>query len=75
MNAKLYDSAWKSQFFSGLMMPLMGFIGNLGYVVVCIVGAVLTMKNMIGFEVIVAFMLYIRLFTLPLQNISPEYIP
>ena len=70
MNAKLYDSAWKSQFFSGLMMPLMGFIGNLGYVVVCIVGAVLTMKGMIGFEVIVAFMLYIRLFTQPLTQLA-----
>ena len=70
MNTGLYNSAWKSQFFSGLMMPLMGFVGNLGYVVVCIAGAVLTMKGMIGFEVIVAFMLYIRLFTQPLTQMA-----
>ena len=70
MNTGLYDSAWKSQFFSGLMMPLMGFVGNIGYVVVCIAGAVLTMKDMIGFEVIVAFMLYIRLFTQPLTQMA-----
>ena len=70
MNRNLYDSAWKSQFFSGLMQPLMGFVGNLGYVVVCVVGAVLTMNGTIGFEVIVAFMLYIRLFTQPLTQLA-----
>lgn len=70
LNQKLYDSAWRSQFFSGMMPPFMGFVGNLGYVVVCIVGAVLTMKHIIGFEVIVAFMLYIRLFTQPLTQLA-----
>lgn len=70
MNAKLYASAWKSQFFSGLMQPLMGFVGNFGYVVVCITGAVLTMNGTIPFSVIVAFMLYIRLFTQPLTQFA-----
>lgn len=70
MNTKLYGSAWKSQFMSGLMQPLMGFVGNLGYVVVCIVGAVLTMNGTISFSVIVAFMLYIRLFTQPLTQMA-----
>lgn len=70
MNRNLYDSAWKSQFLSGLMMPLMTFIGNFGYVVVCIVGAVLVMNGSISFGVIVAFMVYIRLFTQPLSQIA-----
>lgn len=69
-NDRLYDCAWKSQFMSGLMMPLMIFIGNFAYVVVCIVGAVLAVKGVITFGTIVAFMLYIRQFTYPLQNIS-----
>lgn len=62
-NEELYDSAWKSQFFSGLMMPLMSFIGNFGYVVVCVLGAVLAQNGTISFGVIVSFMIYIRLFT------------
>lgn len=70
MNRNLYDSAWKSQFLSGLMMPLMTFIGNFGYVVVCIVGAVLAINGSISFGVIVAFMMYIRLFTQPLSQIA-----
>ncbi|MDX8044446.1 ABC transporter ATP-binding protein [Gracilibacillus sp. S3-1-1] len=70
INTRLYDSAWKSQFISGLMMPLMMFIGNFGYVVVCLVGAVLTMNGSISFGVIVAFMLYVRLFTQPLQQMA-----
>lgn len=70
INNKLYDSAWKSQFMSGLMMPLMGFIGNFGYVCVCIVGATLYMHDHITFGVIVAFMIYIRLFTNPLSQIA-----
>lgn len=70
MNENLYGSAWKSQFMSGLMQPLMSFVGNFGYVVVCVVGAVLTMNGVIGFEVIVAFMLYIRLFSQPLTQIA-----
>jgi ATP-binding cassette, subfamily B, multidrug efflux pump len=69
-NDRLYLCAWKSQFLSGLMMPLMIFVGNLAYVAVCIVGAVLAVKGSIPFGTIVAFMLYIRLFTQPLQNLS-----
>lgn len=69
-NESLYNCAWKSQFLSGLMMPMMSFIGNLSYVVVCIAGALLAVKGTITFGTIVAFMLYIRQFTLPLQNIS-----
>ena len=70
INTKLYESNWKSQFFSGLMMPLMNFIGNFGYVAVCVVGAVLTKNGTIDFGVIVAFMLYIRLFTQPLARLA-----
>ncbi|WP_425365077.1 ABC transporter ATP-binding protein [Eubacterium ruminantium] len=70
LNDKLYESAWKSQFFSGLMMPFMGFIGNLGYVAVCVLGAVLVEKNSIGFGTIVSFMIYIRLFTQPLSQMA-----
>lgn len=69
-NGALYETAWKSQFTSGLMPPIMTLIGNLGYVVVCIVGAVLTMYQIIGFEIIVAFMLYIRLFNQPLNSFA-----
>lgn len=70
MNTKLYSSAWKSQFMSGLMQPLMSFVSNFGYVVVCIVGAVLAINGTIEFSVIVAFMLYIRLFTQPLTQFA-----
>lgn len=70
INRNLYDSGWKSQFMSGLMMPLMGFIGNFGYVAVSILGAVLAMRGTISFGVIVAFMVYIRLFTQPLNQIA-----
>lgn len=69
-NQSLYNSAWKSQFLSGLMMPLMSFVGNFGYVAVCVVGAALAMDGKISFGVIVAFMLYIRLFTQPLSQIA-----
>lgn len=69
-SGRLYDCAWKSQFLSGLMQPLMTFIGNFAYVVVCITGAVLAVKGSVSFGTIVAFMLYIRQFTHPLQNIS-----
>ena len=69
-NSKLYKSAWKSQFLSGLMMPIMSFIGNFGYVAVCVVGAALAMNGNITFGVIVAFMVYIRLFTQPLSQIA-----
>ncbi len=70
LNKKLYDSNRKSQFLSGLMQPIMGFIGNFGYVAVCIVGALLVMNNHITFGVIVAFMIYVRLFTNPLSQIA-----
>jgi ATP-binding cassette subfamily B multidrug efflux pump len=70
INDNLYSSAWKSQFLSGLMMPVMNFIGNFGYVCVCIVGATLAIKGIISFGVIVAFMLYIRLFMQPLTQIA-----
>ena len=70
LNNNLRNSAFKAQSLSGLMQPLMAFIGNFGYVAVCVMGAVLTMKGYIGFEVIVAFMMYIRLFTQPLAQIA-----
>ena len=70
LNSKLYDSNRKSAFYSGLMQPIMLFVGNLGYVAVCIVGAILTMKGNITFGVIVAFMVYVRLFTNPLSQIA-----
>lgn len=72
-NDRLYDSAWKSQFFSGLMMPLMSFIGNLGYVVVCVLGAVLAQNGTVSFGVIVSFMIYIRLFTQPMSQLAQVF--
>ena len=69
-NKKVYDANRKSQFLSGLMMPMMNFIGNFGYVAVCIVGALLTMNDYISFGVIVAFITYVRLFTSPLSQIA-----
>lgn len=69
-NYDVYKANQMSQFLSGLMMPLMIFIGNLGYVAICIVGAVLTIKGKISFGVIVAFMSYVRLFTSPLSQIG-----
>jgi len=70
LNESLYESNRKSQFLSGLMHPIMGFIGNFGYVMVCIVGALLTMNGNISFGVIVAFMIYVRMFTNPLSQIA-----
>jgi ATP-binding cassette subfamily B protein len=70
INAALYESGWKSQFLSGLMMPFMLFIGNLGYVAVCVVGASLAINGSITFGVIVAFMMYVRFFTQPLQQLA-----
>ncbi len=69
-NNKLRNSAFKAQALSGLMMPMMTFIGNFGYVCVCIVGALLALNGQISFGVIVAFMVYIRLFTQPLGQIA-----
>lgn len=70
INERLYENVWKSQFLSGLMMPLMTFIGNFGYVAVCVVGAAMAMNGKISFGVIVAFMIYIRLFTQPLAQMA-----
>ncbi len=70
LNKELYECNRKSQFLSGLMQPIMGFVGNLGYVMVCIVGAILTSNGIISFGVIVAFMIYVRLFTNPLSQIA-----
>lgn len=70
LNDKLYDCNRMSQFLSGLMQPIMGFIGNFSYVAVCIVGALLVSKSVISFGVIVAFIMYVRLFTNPLSQIA-----
>lgn len=70
MNNDLRKSGFKAQCLSGMMQPLMSFIGNFGYVAVCVAGALLTMDGRIGFEVIVAFMMYVRYFTQPLSQIA-----
>ena len=70
MNAALYDAEWRSQFLSGIMQPLMNIVGNLGYVVVCVLGSALAMSGQISFGVIVAFILYVRLFTSPLSTLA-----
>jgi ATP-binding cassette subfamily B protein len=70
LNKSVYEANRKSQFLSGLMQPIMNFIGNFGYVAVCIVGALLTMNGTISFGVIVAFITYVRLFTNPLSQIA-----
>ncbi len=72
-NKSVYDANRKSQFLSGLMPPMMGFIGNLGYVSVCIVGAILTMNNTISFGVIIAFITYVRMFANPLNQIASAF--
>ena len=70
LNQKVYEANWKSQFLSGMMQPLMTVIGNIGYVVICVVGAILAMQDIIPFGVIVSFILYVRLFTAPLTQIA-----
>lgn len=70
INKSLYNSAWKAQFISGTMMPIMNFVGNLGYVVVCVVGGVLTVNGTIDFGTIAQFMLYISLFSNPLNRLA-----
>lgn len=70
LNHKLKVCSRKSQFLSGMMQPIMGFVGNFGYVAVCVVGALLTTNDVISFGVIVAFMIYVRLFTNPLSQIA-----
>ncbi len=71
VNKKLFNTGWKSQFISGVMMPIMHFVGNLGYVAVCVVGAVLAANRGIEYYgTIVQFMIYVRLFTNPLSQIA-----
>ena len=70
LNDKVYDSTWHAQFLSGLMGPLMNVVGNLAYVTVCVIGALLAMNGTITFGVIVSFIMYTRLFTSPLTQIA-----
>lgn len=70
LNQAVYDANWKSQFLSGVMQPLMNVIGNIGYVAVCVVGAILAINGTIDFGVIISFILYVRLFTSPLTQIA-----
>lgn len=73
INERLYTSGWKAQFFSGLMGPVMGLVGDFGYVAVCVVGALLTLNGSITFGVITAFMIYVRLFTSPLNQLAQTF--
>lgn len=70
LNHKLYSSMWKSQFLSGIMMPLMFFVGNFGYVMVCVVGATMAVNGDITLGTIVAFMTYVRIFSNPLSQVA-----
>ena len=70
MNNRLFDSVWKSEFYSGLMNPIMIFVGNFSYLSVCVVGAVMAMKGYITFGTVVAFIVYVRLFSDPLNGLS-----
>ncbi len=70
MNKEVYSANSKSQFLSGIMQPLMTFIGNLGYVAVCVVGSVLVLNGNVNFSVIVSFIMYVRLFTSPLSTLA-----
>ena len=70
LNRRLYDSIWKSQFISGIMMPIMMFIGNFSYALVIIVGAALALNGQISIGIIVAFMAYVRIFSQPLSQIA-----
>lgn len=70
LNQLLYENNWKSQFLSGIMNPLMEFVGNFGYVAVCVVGAIMAKNGMISFGVIVAFILYVKQFTQPLGQVA-----
>ena len=70
LNRRVYDANWRSQFLSGVMQPLMNVIGNISYVVVCVLGSILAINGTIEFGVIVSFILYVRLFTSPLTQIA-----
>lgn len=73
LNEDLYSSGWKAQFLSGITQPLMAFIGNFGFVMVCVVGSILALKGTIHFGVVVAFMVYVRLFTNPLSQLAQAF--
>ncbi len=73
LNHRLYDSIWKSQFISGIMMPIMMFIGNFSYALVIIVGAALALNGQISIGIIVAFMAYVRIFSQPLSQIAQGF--
>ena len=70
LNLSVYNANWKSQFLSGIMQPLMTVMGNIGYVVICVVGAILAINGTIQFGTIISFILYVRLFTAPLTQIA-----
>ncbi len=70
LNLNVYSANWKSQFLSGIMQPLMNVVGNIGYVVVCVIGSILALNGTIEFGIIVAFILYVRLFSSPLTQIA-----
>ena len=73
LNHKLYESGFRANCLAGLMQPIMSFIGNLGYVAVCVVGGAMALRGSIGFGVIVAFMMYVRYFTQPLSQIAQAF--
>ena len=73
MNAAVYDADWRSQFLSGVMQPLMNVMGNLGYVAVCVLGSALVIGGQIKFGVIIAFIMYVRLFTSPLGTLAQGF--
>lgn len=73
LNQDLYSSVWRAQFLSGIMQPMMSFIGNFGYVMVCVVGSVLALNGTITFGVVVAFMIYVRIFTNPLAQLAQVF--
>ncbi|MCS4487788.1 ABC transporter ATP-binding protein [Streptococcus sciuri] len=73
LNSALYKSMWQSQFFSGIMMPLMQFIGNFGYVMVCVFGAIWMIDGKVSMGTIVAFMIYVRIFSQPLSQLAQAF--
>lgn len=70
INTRLYSAAWRSQFFGGIMVPIMGFAGNLGFVAVSVIGSLLAANGTITFGVVIAFMIYVRLFTNPMEQLG-----
>ena len=70
INSRLYNATWKSQFLSGIMVPIMGFVGNLGFVAVCVVGSLMAASGTISFGVVIAFMIYVRYFTNPMEQLG-----